>query len=128
MVNKLTIELNNRISKGESYAIVEKNVFSVKVLYILQRNNFIGSFFSINVDKILVNFRFLSFRHNVINQVHCFQRRGSIIKKKKKVEDKKGIARNRLKLFTIVSTRYGLMSNRKAALLNIEGIPLIAVN
>jgi ribosomal protein S8 len=60
--------------------------------------------------------------------VHCFQRRGSIIKKKKKVEDKKGIARNRLKLFTIVSTRYGLMSNRKAALLNIEGIPLIAVN
>lgn len=54
MVNKFAIELNNRISKGESYAIVEKNVFSVKVLYILQRNNFIGSFFSINVDKLLV--------------------------------------------------------------------------
>ena len=85
MVNKFAIELNNRISKGESYAIVEKNVFSVKVLYILQRNNFIGSFFSINVDKLLVNFRFLSFRHNVINQVHCFQRRGLKKKKKKKM-------------------------------------------
>ena len=49
-------------------------------------------------------------------------------KKKKNVEDKRGVAKNRLKLFTIVSTRYGLMSNRKAALLNIEGVPLIAIN
>jgi adenosine/AMP kinase len=84
MVNKLTIELNNRISKGESYAIVEKNVFSVKVLYILQRNNFIGSFFSINVDKILVILDFYLLDIMLLTKCIVFKDEVLLLKKKKK--------------------------------------------
>jgi len=127
MVKKFVCDLNNGINKGESYVIIDRNFLSLKILYILQRHNLISSFNTINKNKVLVNFRFISFRHNVINQIHSFQRRGSFIKRKKNITDKKSNTSFSIKYFTIVSTRYGIMSNRRANLLNIEGIPLIAI-
>lgn len=69
----------------------------------------------------------MELKFNVINQMHLFQRQGSVAKKTKKLIDKKTIAHFSFKNFVIISTRYGLMSNRKAALLNIEGIPLLGI-